>query len=243
MLVTFTSFGHQGMFRYHNDENEHREIHPGNIGRRVITAQLLAAGLAEDSSRQEKPRRSKRKRASRRANDTRYPAAPKDAARKRQRREKDVAHREACAALQEHPIWAYVEGEQQVTRKKDGRAMTFHKLKLSEAACCEQFGERLYSLLERVGFARCVSCEKVFIDVAAGLKHRCKPKDTPHQPLQRQQQAGPVLQGGMQLDTAVLAQVSISLSWHLSFALGCSDLQPCLFTACRSLHCLQKPFR
>ena len=121
--------------------------------------------------------------------------------------------------------------------------MTFHKLKLSEAACCEQFGERLYSLLERVGFARCVSCEKVFIDVAAGLKHRCKPKDTPHQPLQRQQQAGPVLQGGMQLDTAVLAQVSISLSWHLSFALGCSDLQPCLFTACRSLHCLQKPFR
>ena len=43
--------------------------------------------------------------------------------------------------------------------------------------------------------------------MASGVKHRCKPKDQPHQPLERQQQAGPLLQGGMQLNTAVLAQV------------------------------------
>ena len=85
--------------------------------------------------------------------------------------------------------------------------MTFQKLKLSEAACCKVFGKRQYRLLQGVSFARCIACEKVTVDFASGVKHRCKPKDQPHRPLQRQQRAGSLLRGGVQLNTAVLAQV------------------------------------
>ena len=209
MLVNFTSFNERGMLRYRNSNDQHKEIHPGKIGNRAITAQLLAAGLAsqEAVSDQEQVRRSKRQKPNRHIRQSSpEPAAQEGAARKKQRKEKDDAHCEACTALEANPHWADVEQEQ-VTREKDGRCMTFQTLKLSEAACCKKFGERRYRLLQGVSFARCIACKKVNVSLASGVKHRCKPKDQPHQPLQCQQQAGPLLQGGMQLNTAVLAQV------------------------------------
>lgn len=209
MLVNFTSFNERGMLRYRDSNDQHKEINPGNIGNRAITAQLLAAGLAsqETGSNHEQPRRSKRQKPDRQLRQTSpEPAAQEDAARKKQRRERDDAHRQACTALEANPSWADVEGEQ-VTRERDGHSMTFQKLKLSEAACCKEFGKRQYRLLQGVSFARCIACEKVTVDFASGVKHRCKPKDQPHRPLQRQQQAGSLLRGGVQLNTAVLAQV------------------------------------
>ena len=206
MLVTFTSFNGQGMLRYHMSNGKHKEIHPGSIGKRVISAQLLAAGLAGQASKggQEQLRRSKRQRESHRRDDSSEPAAHQNAS-KKQRREKDEAHLQPCRALEEHPHWAEIE-QAQITRVRDGQPMTFQKLKLSEAAR-EEFGERQYSLLQAVSFARCITCEKITVNIASGVKHRCKPKDRPHQPLQRKQETGPVLRGDMQLNTAVLAQV------------------------------------
>lgn len=134
------------------------------------------------------------------------PAAQEEAACKKQRKEKDDAHRQACTALEANPHWADVEQEQ-VKLEKDGRPMAFQTLKLSEAACCKEFGERRYRLLQGVSFACCIACYKVNVTLASRVKHQCKPKDQPHRPLQRQQQAGPLLRGGVQLNTAVLAQV------------------------------------
>ena len=43
------------MLNFRNSNDQHKEIHPGNIGNRSITTQLLAAGLTnqEASSDQE----------------------------------------------------------------------------------------------------------------------------------------------------------------------------------------------
>ena len=142
MLVTFTSFNEQGMLRYRTSNDQHKEILPGNIGNRAITAQLLAAGLAsqEAVSDQEQVRHSKRQKPHRHIRQSSpEPAAQEEAARKKQRKEKDDAHRQACTVLEANPHWADVEQEQ-VTREKDGRSMTFQTLKLSEAACCKEFG-------------------------------------------------------------------------------------------------------
>ena len=188
MLVTFTSFNEQGMLRYRTSNDQHKEILPGNIGNRAIIAQLLAAGLAsqEAVSDQEQVRHSKRQKPHRHIRQSSpEPAAQEEAARKKQRKEKDDAHRQACTVLEANPHWADVEQEQ-VTREKDGRSMTFQTLKLSEAACCKEFGKRRYRLLQGVSFARCIACIRVNVCLASGVKHWCKPRDLPHRPLQRQ---------------------------------------------------------
>ena len=112
MLVTFTSFNERGMLRYRDSNDQHKEINPGNIGNRAITAQQQAAGLAsqETGSNHEQPRRSKRQKPDRQLRQpSPEPAAQEDAARKKQRRERDDAHRQACTALEANPSWADVE--------------------------------------------------------------------------------------------------------------------------------------
>ena len=169
ILVTFTTFSQKKMLRYRNSENLHKAIHPGNIGNRAIAAQLLAAGLAgqvtgsadKEQLRQSNAekmhpaagadqvqvrlRQSKRQRQDPSWHHSQFSALaadqepPKDAARKKLRKEKDDAHRLACSALETNSQWVHVESEQ-YTWEKDGRSMTVQKLKLSEAACCRKFG-------------------------------------------------------------------------------------------------------
>ena len=91
MLVNFTSFNERGMLRYRTSNDQHKEIHPGKIGNRAITAQLLAAGPAsqEAVSDQEQVRRSKRQKPNRHIRQSSpEPAAQEEAARKKQRKER-----------------------------------------------------------------------------------------------------------------------------------------------------------
>lgn len=229
-VVEFTSFqlkGDQnklGLFRYKCGE-QHREIKPGQVGQRVLKAQLLARepllAQADGDSTREALRRSKRqpKPAARQPEEaqtvfTSKGLAPRaevadctetyqrDGAQKSLRAARDREHAAACDLLQEHREWLQ---EEDKVLEKDGR--TIRMARLSAAAECAAFGEQRYAALMRVSFAVCVTCHKVYTSATAGFRHRCRPPDAPAQPLQRRRQPLEHLVGGIQLDTALAAQV------------------------------------
>ena len=88
--------------------------------------------------------------------------------------------------------------------------MAFQTLLLTEAANCPEFGREKYSMLHAVSSARCHTCSKIFTSMSAGEKHGCRPFDQPVQPMERQARVEPTLQGIVQLDTALIAQVTVS---------------------------------
>lgn len=215
-----------GLFRY-KEGAVHKEIWPGQVGERVFKAQLLAKNAGPTSvqpdATEKATRRSrrtptaaeqnaaslterKRKRgATQIAKEAKQPVdcdrEKRDAEQKALRAARDREIAEACIVLQDHPDWLEASGE---PVEKAGR--TLQVAKLSAAAHCSDFGEQRYKELTRVSFARCVDCNLLFISVTAGSRHRCKPASASVEPLQRQRQAPELLQGGVQLDTALLAE-------------------------------------
>lgn len=220
-----------GLFRY-KEGTVHREIWPGQVGERVFKAQLLAksAGPAsvQPDAAEKATRRSRRiptaaeqnapalKEGKRKRGATQNAKEAKqlvdsdrvkrDAEQKALRAARDREIAEACRVLQDHPDWLEASAE---PVEKEG--ITLQIAKLSEAAHCAEFGEQRYNELRRVSFARCVDCKLLFTSVTAGSRHRCRPASASVEPLQRQRQAPELLQGGVQLDTALLAEVIMPL--------------------------------
>lgn len=226
MAVRFNSFQMTGklvgLMRYTTGGGEHKEVYPGQISRRVIQAQTLAAKhsvpeanaeMLQDSTHQA-VRRSKRD--IKAATRSLSPSKPEPGASsgkksdrgKDERRQKDAMHIAACQRLEGHEEWIQIITEEVQAQHRNGSLMSFQTLKLSEAANCPEFGPLEYSVLQGVSFARCKACHIIRQSVAAMKKHRCRSAEQPQQALLRQQPAAPSLGGGIQLDTTVLVQVS-----------------------------------
>ena len=187
----------------------------------MIRAQLLAveeeqpdAAQVGDASIEHPTRQSRRQRqAPARLAEERTSEAAKakaaDEKTKALRRQRDTVHRAACEKLQGNEQWLEVV-EESVEKQKSNSVMAFQRLQLSKAADCTEFGREEYSMLHAASFARCDACLKILTSLSAGEKHRCRPLDQLVQPMQQQAMAQPMLQGNIQLDTAIIAEVTIA---------------------------------
>ena len=230
-LVEFKSFaltGKQevlGTFRY-KEGGFHREVKPGQLGLRVLRAQLLGssagealiAGQPDGSPGKAKRRESSRKSeklAQLRRSPRQHGTIRRTVDEQMARAEKDRQIKEACVKLAKHPEWLQL-GEGIVERNN----RHLQTGSLSSAANCFGFGKKRYHLLtagRALTFARCITCTKVFNGLADGSRHQCQPAGERQQVQQRQSQRQPQehLQGGVQLATHLLHQVLESI-------LGCS---------------------
>jgi len=131
------------------------------------------------------------------------------------RRQRDATHRAACEKLQGNEHWVKVV-EERVEKQKGDSIMAFQQLQLTKEADCADFGREEYNMLQAAGFTRCLACLKILTCLSAGEKHRCRPPDQPVQPKNRAARAEPALQGNIQLDTALIAEVTTGFS-HTSW--------------------------
>ncbi len=222
MVVKFTSFSTKdpvGMMRCQS-LGKQLEIYPNQLGSRVIRASMLAveeeqpsAAQMGDASSVQPTRQSRRQRQAPVrlvAESISEAAAAKAAVDKTKaiRTERDRVQRAACETLQDNKHWLQLV-EERVEKQRDDKVMAFETLRLSEAADCAEFGREKYSALQDLSFARCHACLKVFTSLSAGQKHRCRPSDQSGQPMERQAGAEPSLWGNIQLDTALIAEVTI----------------------------------
>lgn len=228
IVVKFTSFSAKnpvGIMRCQANGKQ-LEIYPNQLGSRLIRAQMLAveaeqpgaAHVGDASS--EQPRQSRRQRQApvRFAAESTSEAAVATAANDEAnalRRQRDAVHRAACEKLQGNEHWVKVV-EERVEKQKGDSIMVFQQLQLTKAADCADFGKEEYGMLQAAGFTRCLACLKILTCLSAGEKHRCRPPDQSVQPKGRPARAEPALQGNIQLDTALIAEVTTGFS-HASW--------------------------